>query len=135
MPWTVEEVGKSALKTKMKLDSSFLQLLKRFTFEYPRVNAIADASCIDEPVRALYNCIVRKYVLSLSKVAVQFDAKESEMNVIVNIRVVLQNQTTAVKSKNLPIVSSDIEREFWRWYNSSNCTCKLLIILILVTMG
>ena len=62
------------------------------TFEYPRVNAIADASCIDEPVRALYNCIVRKYVLSLSKVAVQFDAKESEMNVIVNIRV-LQNQT------------------------------------------
>ena len=111
-----------------------IQLLKRFTFEYPRVNAIADASCIDEPVRALYNCIVRKYVLSLSKVAVQFDAKESEMNVIVNIRV-LQNQTTAVKSKNLPIVSSDIEREFWRWYNSSNCTSKLLIILILVTMG
>ena len=91
MPWTVEEVGKSALETKIELDSSFLQLLKRFTFEYPRVNAIADASCIDEPVRALYNCIVRKYVLSLSKVAVQFDAKESEMNVIVNIRV-LQNQ-------------------------------------------
>ena len=92
MPWTVEEVGKSALETKIELDWSFLQLLKRFTFEYPRVNAIADASCIDEPVRALYNCIVRKYVLSLSKVAVQFDAKESEMNVIVNIRV-LQNQT------------------------------------------
>ena len=91
MPWTVEEVGKSALETKIELDWSFLQLLKRFTFEYPRVNAIADASCIDEPVRALYNCIVRKYVLSLSKVAVQFDAKESEMNVIVNIRV-LQNQ-------------------------------------------
>lgn len=111
MPWTVEEVGKSALETQIELDWSFLQLLKRFTFEYPRVNAIADASCIDEPVRALYNCIVRKYVLSLSKVAVQFDAKESEMNVIVNIRV-LQNQTTAVKSKNLPIVSSDIEREF-----------------------
>ena len=51
------------------------------TFEYPRVNAIADASCIDEPVRALYNCIVRKYVVSLSKV-VQFDAKEPEMSLL-----------------------------------------------------
>ena len=68
-----------------------------FTFEYPRVNAIADSSCIDEPVRALYNCIVRKYVVSLSKVAVQLDAKESKThqnNSVKHIQVTLTDVDT-----------------------------------------
>ena len=48
---------------------------KFLTFEYSRVNALADGRCIDGTIGALNNCILRKYIVFLSKVVVHFNAK------------------------------------------------------------